>query len=66
MFSFGRLKGCILSVSKLTLQELLGGVETGDQVFRMIQVRRAVSQLAVALSQGGATEAAVTWTDRNP
>ena len=51
---------------KLTLYEFLSGVEAGAQQSRLVQVRGAVSQLAVALSQGRASQAVMTWTDRNP
>lgn len=51
---------------RVTLEEGLRGVETGAQELRPVQVRRAVSQLTVALSQSRSSEAVTPRTHRNP
>ncbi|TNN28939.1 hypothetical protein EYF80_060912 [Liparis tanakae] len=53
-------------VSELTLEEFLRGVETGGKQLRLLQVRRAVAQLAVALSEGRAAQPVAARAERNP
>lgn len=50
----------------LTLYEWLCGIKTGGQEFWSVHVRRAVTQLTVALSQSRSSQAVIPWTYGNP
>ena len=48
------------------MYESLSDAEAGSKQCWMVQVRGAISQLTVALSQGRASQTVTTWTERNP